>query len=517
MRTSWSTTIAVIGDRVILHSGAVIGADGFGLAWEGGRWNKIPQIGRVVIGNDVEVGANTTIDRGALDDTVIEEGVKLDNQIQIGHNCRIGAHTAIAGCVGIAGSTRIGRYCRIGGSAMIGGHLDIADNVEISGATAVPKSILKPGTYTSLFPISPHRDWLKNASYIRHLDALAGRRARIWSAPGRTARKQAMNKMEIREILDYLPHRFPFLLIDRVLSCEPGKSIVAIKNVAINEPFFQGHFPGNPVMPGVMILEALAQAAAILSFKTLNHQSTAEPAVLLRRHRRRALQEAGDSRRPAGAQRQSAAASARHRQVRRARDGRRSAGDRGRAVVHAQGGMIHPTAIVHPGARLAPDVEVGPYTIIGEHVEIGAGTPRRAARRHHRAYPHRQRQSHLPVRLARRSSAGQEVRRRADAPGDRRPQRHSRVLHVQYRHRAGRRRHARGRRQLDHGVRASGARLRGRQPYRARQQRDAWPATLPSAITRYWAARPWCISSAASARTRSPPADRSCCATCRRT
>jgi len=165
----------VIGDRVILHAGVVIGADGFGLAWDAGRWRKIPQIGRVVIGDDVEVGANTTIDRGALDDTVIEEGVKLDNQIQIGHNCRIGAHTAIAGCAGVAGSTRIGRYCRIGGSAMIGGHLEIADNVEISGGTGVPKSIHKPGTYTSVFPISSHAEWLRNASHIRHLDALAGR------------------------------------------------------------------------------------------------------------------------------------------------------------------------------------------------------------------------------------------------------------------------------------------------------------------------------------------------------
>ena len=165
----------VIGQRVILHSGVIIGADGFGLAWDAGRWNKIPQIGRVVIGDDVEIGANTTVDRGALDDTVIEEGVKLDNQIQIGHNCRIGAHTAIAGCVGIAGSTRIGRHCRIGGSAMIGGHLVIADGVEISGATAVPKSILKSGTYTSLFPISQHQEWLRNASHIRHLDALSER------------------------------------------------------------------------------------------------------------------------------------------------------------------------------------------------------------------------------------------------------------------------------------------------------------------------------------------------------
>jgi len=165
----------VIGDRVILHAGAVIGADGFGLAWDAGGWRKIPQIGRVVIGNDVEIGANTTIDRGALDDTIIEDGAKLDNQIQIGHNCRIGAHTAIAGCAGIAGSTRIGRYCRIGGSAMIGGHLEICDNVEISGASVVSKSIIRPGTYTAVFPLARHEDWLHNASHIRHLDALAGR------------------------------------------------------------------------------------------------------------------------------------------------------------------------------------------------------------------------------------------------------------------------------------------------------------------------------------------------------
>lgn len=168
-----------IGDRAVIHSGAVIGADGFGMAMENGRWLKIPQIGRVMIGDDVEIGANTTIDRGALDDTVIEDGVKLDNQIQIGHNCHIGANTAIAGCVGIAGSTRIGRHCRIGGSAMIGGHLEIADNVEVSGGTTVPKSLLQPGTYTSVFPVSSHADWLRNASLIRHLQEMRERIRRL--------------------------------------------------------------------------------------------------------------------------------------------------------------------------------------------------------------------------------------------------------------------------------------------------------------------------------------------------
>jgi UDP-3-O-[3-hydroxymyristoyl] glucosamine N-acyltransferase len=164
-----------IGRRGILHSGAVIGADGFGMAPDAGKWLKIPQIGRVVIGDDVEVGASTTIDRGALADTVIEDGVKMDNQIQIGHNCRVGAHTVIAGCTGIAGSTRIGSHCLIGGSAMIGGHLEIVDNVTVSGGTTVAKSITQPGTYTSVFPYSPHEDWVKNASLLRHLREMMDR------------------------------------------------------------------------------------------------------------------------------------------------------------------------------------------------------------------------------------------------------------------------------------------------------------------------------------------------------
>ena len=165
----------VIGERGIIHSGAVIGADGFGMAMDQGQWVKIPQIGRVVIGSDVEVGANTTIDRGALEDTIIEDDVKLDNQIQIGHNCHIGAHTAIAGCVGIAGSARIGQYCRIGGGAMIHGHIEIADNIEVSAGTLVPKSINKVGKYTAVFPMSEHQDWSRNASLIRHLKNLRDR------------------------------------------------------------------------------------------------------------------------------------------------------------------------------------------------------------------------------------------------------------------------------------------------------------------------------------------------------
>ena len=162
-----------IGARCILHSGAVVGADGFGMARDEGRWIKIPQVGAVRIGDDVEVGANTTIDRGALDDTVIEDGVKLDNQIQVGHNCVIGAHTVIAGCTGISGSVTIGRNCMIGGGVGITGHLGICDGVTISGFSFIAKSITAPGTYTSGMPQMPHADWLRNAAHLRRLDQLA--------------------------------------------------------------------------------------------------------------------------------------------------------------------------------------------------------------------------------------------------------------------------------------------------------------------------------------------------------
>jgi UDP-3-O-[3-hydroxymyristoyl] glucosamine N-acyltransferase len=155
--------------RVVIHAGAVIGADGFGLAPENGRWVKIPQIGAVRIGDDVEIGANTTIDRGTLDDTVIEEGVKLDNQVQVGHNVRIGAHSAVAGCVGIAGSARIGRHVTIGGAAMIHGHIEIADHVHVSAGTLISRSLTKPGTYTGIYPFDEHDAWKRNAARLRRL------------------------------------------------------------------------------------------------------------------------------------------------------------------------------------------------------------------------------------------------------------------------------------------------------------------------------------------------------------
>lgn len=165
-----------IGARCIVHAGAVIGSDGFGYAREAsGAWVKIPQIGRVVIGDDVEIGANTTIDRGALEDTVIADGVKLDNLVQIAHNVRIGEHSAMAGCVGVAGSARIGARVMVGGQAGISGHLSIADGTVVSARTLVSKSVTKPGVLTSAMPAMPHDEWMKSAAHFRHLDALVTR------------------------------------------------------------------------------------------------------------------------------------------------------------------------------------------------------------------------------------------------------------------------------------------------------------------------------------------------------
>ncbi len=165
----------VIGHRCILHPGVVIGADGFGFAPHPDGWVKIEQLGAVRLGDDVEVGANTCIDRGALDDTVIGNGVKLDNLIQIGHNVRVGDHTAMAGCVGVAGTAVIGKRCTIGGGAIVLGHLTLADDVNISAATVVTRSIHKPGLYTGMFPIDDNASWEKNAASLKQLGRLRER------------------------------------------------------------------------------------------------------------------------------------------------------------------------------------------------------------------------------------------------------------------------------------------------------------------------------------------------------
>ena len=162
-----------LGKRVLIHSGAVLGADGFGIAMDHGHWTKVPQLGGVVVGDDCEIGANTTIDRGALGDTVLEEDVRLDNQIQVGHNARIGAHTAMAGCSAVAGSASIGRHCLVGGGAGILGHLEVCDRVVITAMSLVTHSIREPGEYSSGTPLMDNRNWRKSAARFRQLDRIA--------------------------------------------------------------------------------------------------------------------------------------------------------------------------------------------------------------------------------------------------------------------------------------------------------------------------------------------------------
>lgn len=169
----------IVGEDCLLHPGVVIGSDGFGYAKDGDQWQKVPQLGRAVIGKNVEVGANTTIDRGALNDTVIGNGVKLDNQIQIAHNVHIGDNTAIAACVGIAGSTRIGMRCTIGGQAGIVGHLEIADDVHITAGSLVTSSIRQAGAYSSSLKAEPAEKWRRNAARLHHLDEMAQRLGKL--------------------------------------------------------------------------------------------------------------------------------------------------------------------------------------------------------------------------------------------------------------------------------------------------------------------------------------------------
>lgn len=165
----------VIGDNNEIHSGAVVGSDGFGNAWNGKAWEKIPQIGKVIIGSNVEIGANTTIDRGALDDTVISDGVRLDNLIQIGHNVKIGAHTAIAACSGIAGSTTIGANCLIGGGSLISGHIQITNGVTLISGSGTPSSLTEPGVYACGVPTMPYSVWARSGLQYRRLDEIAKR------------------------------------------------------------------------------------------------------------------------------------------------------------------------------------------------------------------------------------------------------------------------------------------------------------------------------------------------------
>ena len=183
-----------VGARALLQPGSVIGADGFGFANDSGRWLPVPQIGTVILGADVEVGCNTTIDRGAIGDTVLDEGVKLDNQIQIGHNCRIGAHTAMAACVGISGSVTVGKRCMIGGMAGIVGHLSICDDVAITGLTMVSHSITRPGVYSGGIPAEEARTWRRIVGRLKRIDSMASRLTALERATGTATSPESLSE-----------------------------------------------------------------------------------------------------------------------------------------------------------------------------------------------------------------------------------------------------------------------------------------------------------------------------------
>jgi beta-hydroxyacyl-ACP dehydratase FabZ len=322
-----------------------------------GQWVKIEQLGAVRIGDDVEIGANTCIDRGALDDTVIEDGVKLDNLIQIGHNVRIGAHTAMAGNAGVAGSATIGAHCTVGGGAIVLGHLTLADKVHISAATVVTRSIREAGP---LHRHVSHRRQCELGKKRRFPQATQppARAPQGRRAGSRTSRQQEDRAMmDIHQILKQLPHRYPFLLVDRVLELEKGKRIKALKNVTINEPFFTGHFPHRPVMPGVLMLEAMAQAAALLAFDMIGSAPDDKTVYYFAGIDGCPLQATGGAGRPADHGRVARAHEGGHLQVQGVATGRRRR-VRGRADVHhahhrlnhgpQRMSSIHPTALVDP-------------------------------------------------------------------------------------------------------------------------------------------------------------------------
>ena len=400
----------VIGPRTVVHSGAVIGADGFGMAQENGRWLKIPQIGRVVIGADVEIGANTTIDRGAIDDTVIENDVKLDNLIQIGHNCRIGAHTAIAGCAGIAGSTRVGRNCLIGGAAMINGHIEIGDGVVIDGAAQVRRSIETPGEYAGLDPALPGKQWRRIVAVINRLPEVDETRPRVWRRcryrwAGRAADAAKGSDESERALCDGYPgnHAVPAASIP-----VPARRSHRRARPEQVDPRHQERDDERAVLPGPFPrLSGDARGAHDRSARPARVDSRVEdlrPLArrrddhLLRDDRQCALPEAGAARRPARPRGRSAEDGARSWQICRPREGRR----RNRRRSRPDGGdalsaerhewcltrwheYIRPRSSTRPPSlqpmsrsalirSSARAVRIGPGSVIGPHVVITGRT-----------------------------------------------------------------------------------------------------------------------------------------------
>ncbi len=258
-------------DRVVLQPGVVVGSDGFGFAFDpaGPAHVKVPQVGIVRIEDDVEVGAGSCIDRATTGETVIGRGTKIDNLVQIAHNVRVGPLSILCAQVGISGSTELGTGVVLAGQVGIVGHVRVGDGARVAAQSGVPHDV-PAGRDLLRIPRGGARPL---AAPVRGAEAAPGAAARGETAarPGGCARVEegrVRTMMDVQEIQKLLPHRYPFLLVDRVVSIEPGKTLRAYKNVSVNEPFFDGHFPGHPVMPGVLVLEALAQASAILCYRS---------------------------------------------------------------------------------------------------------------------------------------------------------------------------------------------------------------------------------------------------------
>jgi UDP-3-O-[3-hydroxymyristoyl] glucosamine N-acyltransferase len=286
----------VLGDRVWLNPGAVVGGEGFGFAPTARGNLKIPQVGRAVVEDDVEIGSNSCVDRAALGQTTVERGAKLDNLCQVGHAARVGAHSMMVAYAGIAGSARLGPRSVMAAKSAVLGHIELGPDSRI-GVSSVVHDSQPAGARISGIPAIDHRRWLRAATVFGELPALRdelrqlNRRLAAVEAPPPPPPRSAMTNrsapvapdgvaVDIQGILDLLPHRYPFLMIDRVVELEPGQRAVGWKCVSVNEPYFQGHFPGTPILPGVLIAEAFAQLACVVAM-TLHPEARGKGVLLL--------------------------------------------------------------------------------------------------------------------------------------------------------------------------------------------------------------------------------------------